>query len=148
MLEEPTADRPQLNPLDLLRKRPGMRIHVQRTRQAKLQDVIGMFGLTGKADDLLVLTPEQAVHALIPLLHKDMAYSSELMPENEAATLAHELIRHFADADALIYTSGEWRDEEGGELIYCSPFTGATFDAGFLVRNKVETIAIWFEDED
>lgn len=136
------------HPFHLVRKRPGLRIHVQRTMQAKLQHVIGFFGFTGKEEDLLVLTPEQAITALAKLLHKDMAYGSELMPEAEAATLARELISQLADADAIIYTSGEWRDEEGGELIYCSPFTGATFDAGFLVRNKVETIAIWFEDED
>lgn len=77
-----------------------------------------------------------------------MAYGSELMSEAEAATLARELITQLADTDSIIYTSGEWRDKEGGELIYCNPFTGATFDAGLLVRNKVETIAIWFEDED
>jgi hypothetical protein len=119
-----------------------------RSMQAKLQHVIGFFGFIGKEENLLVLSPEQAITALTQLLHKDMAYDSKLMPEAEAASLAHELIQHFADADAVIYTNGEWRDEEGGELIYCSPFTNATFDAGFLVRNKVETIAIWVEDED
>lgn len=137
-----------MNVLELLRKRSGLRIHVMRSMQAKLQHVIGFFGFTGKAENLLVLTPEQAINALTQLLYKDMAYDSELMPEAEAAALARELITQLADADAIIYTSGEWRDEEGGELIFCSPFTNATFDAGFLVRNKVETIAIWFEDED
>lgn len=136
------------HPFELLRKRPGLRIHVMRSMQAKLQHVIGFFGFIGKEENLLVLSPEQAITALTQLLHKDMAYDSKLMPEAEAASLAHELIQHFADADAVIYTNGEWRDEEGGELIYCSPFTNATFDAGFLVRNKVETIAIWVEDED
>lgn len=137
-----------LHALNLIRKRGGMRIHVMRTMYAKLQHVIGFFGLTGKAENLLVISPEQAVTALTALLHKDMAYNSELMTEAEAAALAQELIRHFATPDAVIYSSGEWRDEENGELIYCSPFTKATFDAGMLIRNREETIAIWFEDED
>lgn len=137
-----------LHPFDIIRKRAGMRIHVMRSMNAQLQHVIGFFGLTGNAEDLLVISPEQAVKTLTSLLHKDRAYDSELMLESEAAALAKVLIHQFATPEALIYTNGEWRDEGNAELDYCNPFTTATFDAGLLIRNRKETIAIWFEDED
>ncbi len=119
-----------------------------RTRSAELQHVIGFFRLTGNAEDLLVISPEQAVNVLTSLLHCDRAYDSELMPATEAVALATELIQHFATPTAIIYSNGEWRDEERTEMEYCNPFTAATFDAGLLIRNSEETIALWFEDED
>lgn len=89
-----------------------------------------------------------AVAILSQLLHKDMAYGSEIMPLEEARNLASGFISLF-DATSNYYSNSTWHQHEsGGNIRAWAPLTEATFDSGIIVVDNHKIGIAWFEDED
>lgn len=89
-----------------------------------------------------------AVAILTQLLHKDMAYGSEIMPIEDARNLASNFISLF-DPESKYYSNSTWNKNEYGKNISgWNPLTEATFDSGIIVVDKNKIGIAWFEDED
>lgn len=69
------------------------------------------------------------------LLHRDLAYSAEVMPEQQAKQLTERFFAQFG-AGAICFTNN-----------WC-PATDATFDEGVLVIGPQRSGCLWVEDED
>jgi hypothetical protein len=69
------------------------------------------------------------------LLHRDLAYSAEVMPEHQAEHLTEQFFAQFG-AGARFFTNNE------------CPATDATFDEGVLVLGPNRSGCFWVEDED
>jgi hypothetical protein len=84
------------------------------------------------------------------LLHKDMAYDSEMMSLEEAEELAERFLSYFSDT-ARYYSNSEWKKKESTgthHLNSWDPLTDATFDSGLIIIDEKQIGITWFEDED
>jgi hypothetical protein len=112
------------------------------------------FGLRSEPNIYRQVDAETARHILRKLLHKDMAYGSELLPISEANALANEFIELFSNLDPRFYTNGNWQlpPKQTASHVWkgntWNPATDATFDAGILVLGNQLSGCAWFEDED
>lgn len=107
------------------------------------KDVLALAKEFGLSDDPSVFEPidESSAVAIVALiLHKDMAYSQPLMPEERARFLAEQFLEQFG-ADAQFFGNG-WQPDGW------SPATDATFDTGVLIIGKDRSGCLWVEDED
>jgi hypothetical protein len=97
---------------------------------------------------------EHAAHRLVRLiLHKDLAYQAEVMPEARAVELANLFLQQFGSG-ARYYTNGTFHEErrQVSEAVWSGaswdPVTQATFDTGVLVIAPRCSGCLWVEDED
>lgn len=89
---------------------------------------------------------ERAESVLAALLHKDLAYKSEVMPEHTARWLASEFLRGFGPYRSRFATnSSDMPDQMPWS---CTPATDATFDAGVVVMGEAGSGIYWVADED
>lgn len=87
------------------------------------------------------------------ILHRDLAYNSDLMLQTDAKTLADRVISLFSSR-AEYYTNGNFDQDaiavgpeiKRGPSWY--PITKATFDTGIVFVDKSRIGLIWVEDED
>jgi hypothetical protein len=69
------------------------------------------------------------------LLHRDLAYSGEIMPECQAIKLTEQFFAQFGSGTRFF--TNNW-----------CPATDATFDEGVLVIGVYHSGCLWIEDED
>jgi hypothetical protein len=87
------------------------------------------------------------------ILHKDMAYRSEIMPAEQSAKLADRFVRQFG-SHARYFTNGTFYEEYKQVSSTVStgpswdPATEATFDTGVLAIGPEVSGCLWIEDED
>ena len=93
------------------------------------------FGLRPNASCYRVIDEASARLAMRKLLHRDMAYSAEVMPEQQAEQLTERFFAQFGNG-ARFFTNN-----------WCSA-TDATFDEGVLVIGSQQSGCLWVEDED
>lgn len=89
---------------------------------------------------------QEAAKLLTLILHCDLAYSAEIMPESDAVLLAQRFLNCVADDEAKYFTNGTFHDRTGGAR--WNPATDATFDTGVLVLSNKASGCLWVEDED
>jgi hypothetical protein len=87
------------------------------------------------------------------VLHRDMAYDAEVMPEARAAELADAFLAQFGPGTRY-FTYGTWHlpPVVRPDGVVCgpswSPVTPATFDTGVLAIGPERSGCLWVEDED
>lgn len=119
---------------------------------AKLADVqtvgeaASIFGLNAQDETYDEIGEERALAVLKTVLHKDLAYNGELMPEQEAMQFAREFIKQFDDSPMRLFTNGDF-DIDPTRASW-SAATDATFDTGVLVLTPHAVGCLWFMDED
>jgi hypothetical protein len=98
------------------------------------------------------ITFESALRLMALLLHRDLAYSSEIMSIELAYALATRFLAQFSAKDARYFTNGSFHEDlaENGHYISASfnSATSATFDSGILVLTSTNAGCFWVEDED
>jgi hypothetical protein len=107
------------------------------------------FGLEDDAEAFREVSREDAELVLTNVMHKDMAYSSEIMPRESAQELARLFLAEAGTQGARYFTNGSWEQvhkEYNG--VNWNPLTDATFDTGVLVLSPERTACAWFVDED
>lgn len=87
------------------------------------------------------------------ILHRDLAYNSELMLQTEAKTLTDRVMSLFS-LNVKCYTNGNFNEDgiaispEVKRGLGWHPITEATFDTGVVFVDKSRIGLIWVEDED
>jgi hypothetical protein len=95
-------------------------------------------------------TARRVVHGI---LHKDMAYNSEIMSEARASELTALFFEQFGDG-AKLFTNGTFHEERRqlSPTVWSGPswdpVTEATFDTGVLIIGPRISGCLWIEDED
>ena len=87
-----------------------------------------------------------AKRILESLLHRGLAYRSELMPAPEAARLAEQLLDSIAGSGPRFATNTLGVPGENGSS--WNPATPHTFDAGLVAMAAEGAIVYWVADED
>ena len=111
------------------------------------------FGLRDKLSSYKEIDKVAARHLIQLVLHRDMAYSAEVMPEARAAELADRFLAQFS-ADSRYYSNGSWHMPPvvRPDGVVCGPswdaVRTATFDTGVLAIGPARSGCLWVEDED
>jgi hypothetical protein len=79
------------------------------------------------------------------ILHRDLAYNSEVMPESRATELADRFLGQFS-VGARFFTNGTFYERQRHTT--WNPVTEATFDTGVLILGPKCSGCLWVEDED
>jgi len=93
------------------------------------------FGLRDDAECYREIAKPSARLSVRQLLHRDLAYSAEVMPQEQAEQLTERFFEQFGPG-ARFFT-----------INWC-PATDATFDEGVLVLGPQRSGCLWVEDED
>lgn len=119
-------------------------------QNASLQKAAAHFGLRFAADLYEEVDAAEAEAVLIEVLTKDMAYHSDLVPQDEAQVLASAFVSQFKNEAPKFYTNGEFGKRRKSPSVGASwnPATEATFDTGVLVVAANHIACAWFMDED
>lgn len=92
---------------------------------------------------------------LTNLLHKDLAYDTEILSLEQANLLANAFISTFSN-QARYFSNSTWNENEYNKAnrdLKCglrswTPFTEATFDSGIIICDNDRVGIAWFADED
>ncbi len=113
-----------------------------------INSTLSDFGLYTEQEKLIEVSAEIAVQIVETILWRDLAYTSEIMPRENARQYAEYLIYQMAPAEPTFYSNAEWhRYRQSGSFSWNS-FTHSTFDAGILCIGRDSSMCIWVEDED
>jgi hypothetical protein len=111
------------------------------------------FGLSDEASSYKEIDVAAARLLIRSVLHQDMAYKAEVMPESLAAHLADRFLAQFGPG-ARYFSNGSWHLPPivRADGIVCGPswdpVTAATFDTGVLAIGDERAGCLWIEDED
>lgn len=114
------------------------------------EDLAAAFGLSAAPGIYRAIPPAEAMAVLEVVLHRDLAYSTEIVPEEQALYLANDFVRLFEPTSTVFYTNGthglpQARPNVGPGW---QPATDATFDTGVLALGRAISACVWFKDED
>ena len=87
-----------------------------------------------------------ATRVLHDLLHRDLAYSAELIPSRDAARLATRFVSAVADDSSRFATNSS--DRLDATSYSWHPATTHTFDGGVVVTGTHGSAVYWVADED
>lgn len=87
------------------------------------------------------------------VLHRDLAYSTQIMPTDRAKDLAQRFIALFGEPAQFCTNANFLKESPEGypgsiRLSSWNPATDATFDTGIIVIGKELAGCLWVEDED
>lgn len=123
-------------------------------QSAPLPNVASSFSLSPDVSNYRQIVKSEALEILTLILHKDLAYDGEIMPEESAAALSTTFLQGFEDGSASFFTNTDYTRKDGifGKQSRLGPtwnsVTKATFDAGVIVISKTQCACLWVEDED
>lgn len=117
-----------------------------RSETMTLIELAPKFRLSFAADTYREINKAQAAAVAKRVLHCDLAYDSEIMPEPVAQALANRFLDNFDEENTQYYTNGDYY--MAGASYGWNPATTATFDTGILIISKLNAGCLWVEDED
>lgn len=103
------------------------------------------FGLLDEPHCYREITEASARRLVHLVLHRDLAYHEEAMPDSRAAELADRFFAPFGPL-ARYFTNGTFH--ENPRQARWKPVTDSTFDTGVLVIAPTCSWCLWVEDED
>lgn len=120
---------------------------ITESEHITLAELASRFGLIFTPDTYREISKFQAAAVAKGVLHCDLAYDSEIMPETAAQALANCFLGYFDEEDTHYYTNGDYYVADESSHGW-NPATTATFDTGILVIGKLKAGCLWVEDED
>ncbi len=112
-----------------------------------ITDILDRFvqtlGFKGLGEQWVEMNRSDAQTMLTKLLHKDLAYGSEIMTYHRARRLSNRFVRLFGD-EARYFTNTKYINSRRS----WSPITKSTFDAGIICVDEEHIGIAWVEDED
>jgi hypothetical protein len=120
-------------------------------------DVVDAFvtrlGFRALADGWCEVEAPEAASIVQHVLHRDLAYNLEIMPEARAATLTIRFFELFSPAARYFTNATFRRDTEvsAGTVWWVTswePLSTATFDAGVVCVDATRIGILWVADED
>ncbi|MFZ2502758.1 MAG: hypothetical protein WAW88_08830 [Nocardioides sp.] len=109
-------------------------------------DVAGACGLEPLGRGWVELDRQRASEFLTAILHKDLAYKVEVMPEARARWLSEEFVRAFGEHGSRFATNSA--DLPATFPFQWTPATAFTFDAGVVILGSAAAGLLWVADED
>lgn len=116
--------------------------------------LLAQVGFQEPEGGLVIIDSATAEAVLAGVLHRDLAYSCEVMPISAASGLAADFVRLCGvgqwstngDLPLAHATRQVW--SPGPSASHWSPLTRATFDTGVVFAGREMVAIAWVEDED
>jgi hypothetical protein len=149
-----SAGTPSMNILKTIKssRNANVECHIVSLTKNSWPNALSKAGLDPKeADNLIELPKNEAEQLLSMVLHKELAYRSEVMAKGLADSLSQKLIATYhIPNESKYYSNGHWKDYYFGSNVvnWWIPMTKATFDAGIIIKNKDMFVSVWVQDED
>jgi hypothetical protein len=139
-----------MNITEIIEKRDcgELRINFSPNWDYPINSLLSGFGLSPNEENLIEVTIEIACEIVEAILWRDLAYSCEIMPREEAKRYSEYLLCFMAPPESTFYTNAEWHKYHRASSFGFSAFTSSTFDGGILCVGKNSAMSIWVEDED
>ncbi|MBW4422641.1 MAG: hypothetical protein KME13_26090 [Myxacorys californica WJT36-NPBG1] len=102
--------------------------HIIEVEPMPLTELVPRFGLGFTPGTYREISKAQAEAVAKRVLHRDLAYDTEIMTETEAQALANRFFDCFDEENAQYYTNGDYYSDEASHS--WNPATDATFDTG------------------
>lgn len=132
-----------------MRERPAAKVWLATCSPGEVvdfDDLARQVGLEPLGDAWVEIDAARAKRLLVALLHRDLAYGSEVMTEPRADWLASEFLGHFGSDDLRFATNTA--DVPDSSAFAWDPATEFTFDSGVAVMSKRGAGVYWVADED
>jgi hypothetical protein len=146
MADDSTTDAQKLA---MMRARPAERVWREvgrRDDRASFDDVVAGTDLEPLGTAWTSIKRPVAISLLELLLHRDLAYGAQLMPEQRARRLAEWFVDSFGPSGCRYGTN---RPLVGGRLKPSwTPATSSTLDAGLVIIGPERVGVFWVADED
>lgn len=122
---------------------------IYKDSQRSLLEFGKKMGFLIKSEDLYIIERDQALDILKLVLRQDLAYLSQIMPNEQADELARDFCDQFQKG-AKFLTNGSFEKTSSDEISLSSwnSITKATFDTGVLIIDEKSIGFLWVEDED
>jgi hypothetical protein len=122
---------------------------IEARDQRPVTELLPLFGLSQK-HALLRVSEALALQIARSLLHKDIAYHTEIMPLRRADELARKFLASFQSPPVDCFSNGSFTHHDDGSVTLSSwnPLTKGTFDTGIIVVDAGHVGCLWVEDED
>lgn len=133
----------------LMRERPAVKVWLATCSPGEVvdfDDLARRVGLEPLGDAWVEIDAARAKRLLVALLHRDLAYGSEVMTELRADWLASEFLGHFG-RDGLRFATNT-TDVPDSSAFSWDPVTEFTFDSGVAVMGDRGAGVYWVADED
>lgn len=133
----------------MLRDRPAEHVWLTQVEPGQVQafdDIARAAGLEPLGRAWVEVDADRALQVLCSLLHKDLAYQHEVMPEHRAEWLAGMFLSAFGRFNSRFATNSH--EIPGKSPFTWTPATGQTFDAGIAVIGEAGSGIYWVADED
>ncbi len=126
-------------------------VHAGVFETGELLAVARAFGLREDASIYRDIAEEEARRVLVRILHRDLAYYSELMPQKEAERLSSTFLGLIPNPRFV--TNGRFHDApilgpRVQVLATWNSAASATFDTGVILVGEKTSACLWIEDED
>lgn len=131
----------------MMSARPAQRVWLTIHDQVVgFDDLATLAGLRPLGPAWVEIDADRALRLLVEILHNDLAYRAEVMPETRAEWLAAEFLSVFGVNDAHYATNSadNWSEPSVG----WNPATDFTFDTGLAVVGELGSGLFWVADED
>lgn len=132
-----------------MRARPAAKLWLEvfgPSEAETLDDVARLSGLEELGRGWVEVDERLAREFLTAILHKDLAYKVEVMPEARAHWLSEEFLRSFGEHGSRFATN--IADVPSSSPFAWTPATEFTFDAGVVVLGPAAAGLLWVADED
>ena len=133
----------------MMRDRPAREVWLttlEPEEASDFDDVARLAGLEPLGRAWVGVDATRAKQILVAILHKDLAYKSEVMPERRANWLAGEFLRSFGAYNSRFATNST--DMPDAFPFAWTPATPFTFDSGIAVIGDEGSGVYWVADED
>ena len=128
------------------------RVHavIEVRDERPLTELLPLFGVPSQKQALLRVSEALALQIARSILHKDIAYHTEIMTMARADELARKFMARFHSAPQDYFSNGSFTHHDDGSVTLSSwnPLTKATFDTGIIVVDAGHVGCLWVEDED
>jgi hypothetical protein len=135
------------------RKYGSVRCGLSSQPSPTVQELAREFGLRDEPSCYKEIEESSARRLVCLVLHRDLAYSAEIMLERRATELADRFFAQFGPG-ARYFTNGTFHEKSRrlSESVTAgaswAPVTEATFDTGVLIIAPGCSGCLWVEDED
>lgn len=135
--------------LQMMRDRPAAEVWLMTFAPGEAEDfddIARRAGLEPLGRAWVEVDAARAKQILVALLHKDLAYKSEVMTERRAQWLANEFVLGFGKYDVRFASNSAGMPD--GFPFAWTPATQFTFDSGVAIIGEAGSGIYWVADED
>lgn len=120
----------------------------QKTDLDYINGFVAAMGWKPLGYDWTILNKAQAEHTLAALLHRSMAYSTEMAETATAEDYARRFISLYQEERTIFVSNGMFYLTSVDGIGPWNSLTSSTYDSGIIAFDRHSLSLLWFEEDD